>query len=71
VRRGASPPVTASLDELPTPSQHLVEGLTSLEVAAGRLAIVDSLIAIPEITGGQSTHSTTLPAASFCPGLGT
>jgi len=36
-----------------TPSQHLVEGATSLEVAAGRLSSVDSPIAIPGVAGGS------------------
>ena len=71
MRRVTSPPITASLHESPTPNQHSVEGPTSLEIAVGRLASVNSPIAIPGITGGQSTHSTTLPAASFCPGPGT
>ena len=40
-----------SLHESPTPSQHSVEGPTSLEVATGRLSSVDSPIAIPGVRG--------------------
>jgi len=71
MRRVTSPPITASLHESPTPNQLSVEGLTSLEIAVGRLASVNSPIAIPGITGGQLAQSTTLVIASFCPGLGT
>jgi len=66
-----SPPVTASLHDSPTLSQHSVQGPTSLEVAAGRLSSVDSPIAIPRLTGGQSSRSIALPATSFFTGLGT
>ena len=71
MRRVTSPPTTISLQESPTPSQDSVEGLTSLDVAARRLASIDSPIAILGITGGHSTRSTTLPIASFCPRPGT
>jgi len=47
------PLVTASLHESPTPSQHSVEGSSSLEVDIGRLSSVDSLITIPGVTGGS------------------
>jgi len=61
VRRVTSPSVVgdvmASLYELPTSSQHSIKGPTCLEVAAKRLTSVDSLIAIPKVTGGQSTHT--------------
>jgi len=53
VRRVTSPPVTTSLHKSPTPSQHLVEGPTTLEVAAGRLSSVDSSIVIPGLLGGN------------------
>jgi len=66
-----SPPITASLHESPTPSKHSVKGLTSLEVATGRLSSADSPIAIPGVTGGQSARSVALPATSFCPRAGT
>jgi len=54
MRRVASLPVTASLHESPTPSQHSVEGPTSIEVAAERLSSVDSPIAIPGGGAGSS-----------------
>ena len=50
-RRVTSPPI-ASLHESRTPSQYSVEGPTSPEVATERLFSVDSLIAIPGVTGG-------------------
>jgi len=69
MRRVTSPPVAASLHESPTPSQHSVEGMTSLEVAIGGLSSVDSSIAILGVTGGQLARSIALPA-TFCPGPG-
>jgi len=66
VRRVTSPPVTASLHESLTLSQHSFEGPTSLEVAAGRLSSVDSPIAIPRVTEGPLARSIALPTTSFC-----
>ena len=54
VRRVMSRLVTTSLHESTTPSQHSVEGPTSLEVDAGILSSVDSPIASPGVTGEQS-----------------
>jgi len=71
MRRVTTPPVTASLRESPTPSQHSVEGLTSLKVAIGRLCSVDSPIAILGLTGGQLASSIAFPSTSFFPGPGT
>jgi len=71
----ASPPVvgylTASLHESPTPSQHSVEGMTSLDVAVGRLLSIDSPIVIPGVTRGQSACSIATSATSFRPWLNT
>jgi len=64
-RRVTLTPVTASLHESPTPNQHSAEGPTSLEVLAGRLSSVDSLIAIPRVTGGQLARSIALPSTFF------
>jgi len=54
VRRVISLPavgdVTVALHVSPSISQHLIEGLTSLEVAARRLSNVDSPIVIPRVT---------------------
>ena len=71
MRKVTSLPITASLHESPNPSHHLVEGPTSLEVAAGRLSSVDSPIAILGVTGGKSAPFIALLATSFCPGLDT
>ena len=53
MRRVTSPPIMTSLYESPTPSQHSVEGPTSLKVAAGRLSSVEAPIVIPGVTGGS------------------
>jgi len=71
VRRVTSPPVTASLHESPTPSQHSIEGPTSLKVVVGRLSSIDSPIAILRVTRGQLGCSIALPTTSFFPGSGT
>ena len=49
----------------------MVEGLTSLEVAAKRLTSVNSLIPIPGVTGAQSVCTISTPTTSFCLGSST
>jgi len=68
VRSVTTPPVTTFMHESPTPSQHLVKGPTSLEMAARRLSSVYSPIAIPRVTGGKLARSIALPTTSFSPG---
>jgi len=60
--------VTASLYESPISSQHSVEGLTSLKVAARRLSSVDFPIAIPGVTRVRSVCNIAPRTTSFCPG---
>jgi len=71
VRRVTTPPVAASLQELPIPKQYSVEGRTSLKVVAGRMSSVGSPIAILGVTRGKLAHFIALPITSFCLGSDT